>query len=97
MHLVPYKRTKTFTETTVPAGLLKDHQTKAGVYGRIVVVSGTLILTRAATEETLEATQTAVIAPQEIHSVWPVDAVSFYVEFCTESVQELEEDQTGEH
>jgi tellurite resistance-related uncharacterized protein len=31
--VVAYKKTPEFTELTLPAGLLKDHQTKEGVWG----------------------------------------------------------------
>lgn len=37
-----YKRTADFTEQTIPAGLLKDHTTKPGVWARIVVSAGEL-------------------------------------------------------
>ncbi len=40
--LAPYKRTPVFTENTVPASLLKDHKTKAGVWGVIHVKLGRL-------------------------------------------------------
>ena len=39
-NLVPYKHTDMFTETTVPAGLLRDHNTKEGVWGLIRVDDG---------------------------------------------------------
>ena len=35
--VVPYKRTPVFEQHSVPAGLLKRHSTKAGVWGKIVV------------------------------------------------------------
>ena len=37
-----YKQTKEFDETSVPKGLLHDHTTKAGTWGRIVVAEGLL-------------------------------------------------------
>lgn len=40
MQLPPYKRTPTFDEHTIPAGLRRDHRTRAGVWGRIVVEAG---------------------------------------------------------
>jgi len=40
---VAYKQTSLFTETTIPAGLLKSHKTKAGVWGKIVVTEGRLM------------------------------------------------------
>jgi tellurite resistance-related uncharacterized protein len=82
MELVAYKRTPTFTEDTVPAGLLRDHATKAGVYGRIVVEAGTLTLTMDGQTQTLEAGDVAVAPPERRHSVAPVGSVRFHVEFC---------------
>ena len=38
----PYKRTPEFNETTVPSGLLKAHQTKEDVWGKIVILEGKL-------------------------------------------------------
>ena len=40
--VVAYKRTPEFTEESVPAGLLKAHQTKEAVWGKIVVLEGRL-------------------------------------------------------
>lgn len=37
-----YKRTDNFSEKTIPAGLLKSHNTKAGVWGKIVILKGEL-------------------------------------------------------
>ena len=36
----PYKRTPSFTEANIPAGLLGDHSTKAGTWGLIRVEEG---------------------------------------------------------
>lgn len=36
----PYRRTPTFTESTIPPSLLMDHTTKPGVWGVIHVVTG---------------------------------------------------------
>lgn len=40
---VPYRRTSEFDEQSVPAGLLRAHSTKAGVWGRIRVLEGRLL------------------------------------------------------
>ena len=39
---VPYKCTPIFDETTLPAGLRREHRTKAGVWGAIRVLEGRL-------------------------------------------------------
>jgi tellurite resistance-related uncharacterized protein len=38
----PYARTAEFTEASLPAGLRRAHNTKAGVWGLIRVVEGRL-------------------------------------------------------
>ncbi len=40
--VVSYKKTPEFDETSIPKGLLKSHQTKEGVWGKIVVIEGKL-------------------------------------------------------
>ena len=80
--LVPYRRTPTFTESSVPAGLLRDHRTKPGVYGRIHVEAGCLRYTDATGEQLLTAGAVAVSRPEQTHAVEPVGMVRFYVEFC---------------
>jgi tellurite resistance-related uncharacterized protein len=39
-NVVSYKKTPEFDETSIPKGLLKAHQTKDGVWGKIVVLEG---------------------------------------------------------
>ncbi|MGC2189855.1 MAG: DUF1971 domain-containing protein, partial [Candidatus Sulfotelmatobacter sp.] len=39
---VPYRCTPIFDETTLPAGLRREHRTKAGVWGVIRVLEGRL-------------------------------------------------------
>ena len=83
VELTPYKRTPTFDEDTVPAGLLRDHRTRAGVWGRIVVEAGRLRFTDASGSRVLEAGEVAIVAPEQTHAVEPVGQVRFHVEFCT--------------
>ncbi len=80
----PYKKTPVFTEQTVPAGLLKAHQTKAGTWGKIVVLKGQLayrILEPEAESHLLEPGQHGVVEPEILHEVEPAGRVQFYVEF----------------
>jgi len=83
----PYRRTDIFTESTVPAGLLKAHSTKAGTWGLIHVLEGQLAYRiedpRRAAEETVLAPDTppGVVEPTILHAVTPLGAVRFYVEF----------------
>ncbi len=80
---VPYKRTDVFTERSVPAGLRKDHSTKAGVWARIVVVEGTLRYHVASLGRTMELTadHCGIVIPEIRHHVEPVGTVQFFVEF----------------
>lgn len=83
----PYRRTDTFTATRVPAGLLRSHATKPGVWGLIHVLQGHLIYRvtdprRSPVEKILSPDQApGVIAPEVLHEVEPLDDVQFYVEF----------------
>jgi tellurite resistance-related uncharacterized protein len=76
-----YKRTATFTESTVPAGLLRDHRTKAGVWGRIVVEAGELAYVVGAHTFRLGPGVDGIVAPQVTHHVAPVGSVRFHVVF----------------
>ncbi len=82
----PYKRTPLFTEATAPAGLLADHSTRDGVWGRLHVESGRLAyIVEASGEVTvLRAGQHAVIRPGERHRVALDGPVAFFVEFLRE-------------
>lgn len=82
-----YHRTAVFTGTTVPAGLLRAHNTKAGVWGLIHVLEGRLAYRitdpRLAPSETVLTPETApgVVEPTILHEVEPLGPVQFYVEF----------------
>ena len=82
-----YKRTPTFTEATVPAGLLREHNTKAGVWGRICVEAGTLryrILSPEPEEHLLDPGSAGIVEPEVPHEVEPIGPVRFFVEFFRE-------------
>ena len=85
--IAPYKRMPEFTETTVPAGLLKAHNTKAGVWGLIHVLEGELLYRitdprRPDSEQVLTPSgPPGVVEPQILHEVQPKGPVRFYVEF----------------
>lgn len=83
-HVKPYQQTPEFTEETVPAGLLRAHQTKEGVWGRIVILEGRLQYTiNEPVEEVviLDNNNHGVVEPTIMHEVKPLGAVRFYVEF----------------
>ena len=82
-HVVAYKRTPEFDESTVPAGLLNHHQTKASVWGKIVVLEGCLLYRIHEPEEEirLDKNTYGIVEPEVLHQVKPLGKVSFYVEF----------------
>lgn len=85
--LESYKRTAVFTGSSVPAGLLNDHRTKAGVWGLIHVERGKLLYRitdprRPACEHTLSAGEApGVVEPVIAHHVQPIGETAFWVEF----------------
>jgi tellurite resistance-related uncharacterized protein len=85
--LESYKRTPSFTESSVPSGLLNDHATKDGTWGLIHVEAGRLryVVTdprRAGVERILEPDAApGVVEPTIRHHVQPIGPVRFHVEF----------------
>lgn len=84
--LVPYARTADFTETTIPAALLRSHTTKAGAWGLIHVLEGRLAYRitdprRPPAETVLSPGEPGVVEPTVLHEVEPLGKVRFYVEF----------------
>ena len=79
-----YKQTPEFDADSVPAGLLRAHQTKAGTWGRIVVLEGQLhyrILEPEQEEHLLSPGHDGVVEPTILHEVEPAGNVRFFVEF----------------
>lgn len=79
-----YRRTPVFTNDSIPAGLLKAHQTKSSTWGKIIVVDGELlyrILEPAVEEVHLSPEKSGVVEPTTLHEVQPIGEVRFYVEF----------------
>lgn len=81
--VVPYKKTPIFTDVSVPKGLLKDHATKAGVWGVIHVEEGKLeyIIPSRENRQFLHPNKVGIVHPEELHHVKPVGSCRFYVEF----------------
>ncbi len=83
-NVAPYQRTREFTENTLPAGLTRRHDTKAGVWGRICVLEGELtyrILEPEIEEHVLSPGTEGIVEPEVPHEVDPIGAVRFFVEF----------------
>ena len=80
---VAYKQTPEFGEATIPAGLLREHTTRAGVWGKIVVLAGCLRYHVEALGLTMTLTPDTpgIVAPELPHRVEAIGAVRFFVEF----------------
>jgi tellurite methyltransferase len=83
-----YKRTPTFDKSTTPAGLLRSHTTKEGVWGEVVVVAGRVLYVIEPVIEPEEGASfvlkpgvTGTIAPLVPHHVDPEDDAKFFVRF----------------
>jgi len=82
--VVKYTETRVFTERDIPEKLLNLHDTKPGVWGRIVVIEGALDYFIPGPPEQLfhlDRNKAGVIRPAELHRVAPDGAVRFKVEF----------------
>lgn len=79
--VVPYKHTRTFDQDSVPAGLLADHTTRAGVWGRLEVLEGALILRFSDRDVACDPEHPGVIPPRVPHCVVPTGSVRFRVVF----------------
>ncbi|HEY7809227.1 MAG TPA: DUF1971 domain-containing protein [Allosphingosinicella sp.] len=77
----PYKSTPVFDEHSLPAGLRREHSTKAGVWGVIRVLEGRLRYRSGEGSSDLEAGAEMVIKPRQPHSVEPLGAMRMQVDF----------------
>ena len=82
--LKPYKKTQVFTESSIPQGLLNNHNTKEGVWGKINVLEGELVYTIQSNPQEvvlLNSQCFGVVEPTVLHNVKPKGTVKFYIEF----------------
>jgi tellurite resistance-related uncharacterized protein len=79
----PYKSTAVFDETTLPAGLQREHRTKAGAWGVIRVLEGRLRyrVLDPKSEVILEPGRPGLILPEQPHLVEPLGPIRMQVEF----------------
>lgn len=80
---VAYRTTDEFSEETLPAGLRRDHSTRAGVWGRVEVLAGRLrlVMPALAIDRVLTAGESAILPPELTHHVDPVGAARVRVVF----------------
>lgn len=77
------RRTAVFTESSLPAGLTKDHRTKADIWVAINVQQGALFLYLEGSETPIKVdpSQSAWLEPAVPHRVVCPQAVRFYLAF----------------
>jgi len=81
---VSVRRTPEFSESSIPTALRHRHATKAGVWGLIQVIEGSLtyrILEPTPNETTLTSDRPGVVEPGRLHEVEASGPVRFFVEF----------------
>lgn len=81
---IPYKRTPVFDQDTVPPGLQRQHNLKAGVWGALHILEGKLLFRRFDPPgETIGdmSVSPIIIEPLRLHEVSLLGPVKFYVEF----------------
>ena len=86
------RTTETFGHESVPAGLLRAHRVSDGVWGRLVVRSGTVTFVfedDAANPHLLNAGESIVIPPARLHHVETSPTAKFAVEFYRLPAAEL--------
>jgi len=80
---VPYRSTPVFDEITLPAGLRREHRTKAGVWGVIRVLEGHLRyeVLDPPSETILDPDHPGLVLPDQPHLVEPLGAMRMQVDF----------------
>lgn len=81
--LLPYKSTPVFDENTLPAGLRREHRTKAGTWGVIRVLDGRVRyrVLDPVSETILDPDRPGLVLPEQPHFVEPLGAMRMQVEF----------------
>jgi tellurite resistance-related uncharacterized protein len=89
-NLTAYKRTPLFDQDSLPAGLRREHRTKAGVWALIHVVEGSLRyrILEPPGEEVLAAGTQGLVRPEQPHEVEPIGPMRMFVEFFAEASPE---------
>lgn len=79
----PYKKTPIFNAQNVPKAILEKHNTKEGVWGKLVVLSGTLkfVDLENGKELVLGKGEFQIIEPTKWHKLILIENPEFYIEF----------------
>lgn len=80
---MPYRSTPIFDESTLPAGLRREHRTKPGVWGVVRVFEGAVRLSFTDPPRTLDLSPAVpgLLLPDQPHFVEPVGEVRMQVDF----------------
>lgn len=86
MPATPYKRTPDFDQDSLPDAIRKEHSTKQGVWGLLVVSEGAarLVFHQPRREVAVTPGQPGVITPQAVHHVELDGPAQLHVEFNRE-------------
>jgi tellurite resistance-related uncharacterized protein len=81
--IAPYSSTAVFDETTLPDALRREHRTKAGTWGVIRVIEGSLRLRLAdrGEEKILTPDHPGLVLPQQTHRVEPIGRMRMQIDF----------------
>ena len=81
--IAPYRSTAVFDEATLPAVLRREHSTKAGVWGVIRVIEGSLRLEFAdgGEAQVLTPDRPGLVRPEQIHRIEPMGRIRMQVDF----------------
>lgn len=79
----PYKSTPVFNQDTLPAGLRKEHRTKAGVWGVINILEGSVRyrILDPVSETILDVDRPGLVMPEQPHLVEPLGDMALRVNF----------------
>ncbi|MDB5674306.1 MAG: hypothetical protein JWM65_1288 [Sphingomonas bacterium] len=82
----PYRSTPVFDETTLPAALRGEHRTKAGVWGVLRVIAGSVKLRFLAPglDQVLTVDRPGLILPDQPHFVELLGPMRMQVDFYSE-------------
>jgi tellurite resistance-related uncharacterized protein len=84
---IPYRSTPVFTNDTLPAALRRAHSTKAGAWGLLKVLKGSIlyVVEENREQQLVQAPGTVIILPQQLHHVEPQGEMEMQVDFYHEA------------